>query len=431
MRQQSWYTGSFATLGGSYLGYNQYALLSDPPKDMKAASIMTGVSSFPDFIWGTGALSYNIIAWADIVLRIQSGLFSVITALRSQKKRLQPVVDAVPLLDAVNQHFGGSPPEWLPPILTSSGVDDEHLQGMQQKAALDKADIPILLTAGWNDLVLPDVMNQYYTFKRRGVNVALDIGPWTHLGCQSAPNTLQQTLNWLDIHLTQKPSNRRPSPVHVFVNGAGEWRDLPSWPPATTSYELFLDTHSKMTEESPAPTTPSSSFDFDPANPTPSMAHPLLFDNGPGRSETDSPLATRSDVLIFETPVLDHDIEVCGQPQIHLQHSTDSPHADLLVLLSEVDAKGRSTSITEKYLRLDPQRYQTATIELTLIDCAHRFRKGCKIRLLLAGGSHPRYIRNLGTGEDSVTGTKMRVVKHTVELGGGVSKLVLPVTSAV
>jgi hypothetical protein len=302
---------------------------------------------------------------------------------------------------------------------------------MQQKAALDKADIPILLTAGWNDLVLPDVMNQYYTFKRRGVNVALDIGPWTHLGCQSAPNTLQQTLNWLDIHLTQKPSNRRPSPVHVFVNGAGEWRDLPSWPPATTSYELFLDTHSKMTEESPAPTTPSSSFDFDPANPTPSMAHPLLFDNGPGRSETDSPLATRSDVLIFETPVLDHDIEVCGQPQIHLQHSTDSPHADLLVLLSEVDAKGRSTSITEKYLRLDPQRYQTATIELTLIDCAHRFRKGCKIRLLLAGGSHPRYIRNLGTGEDSVTGTKMRVVKHTVELGGGVSKLVLPVTSAV
>jgi hypothetical protein len=84
MREQIWYTGSFATLVGSYLGYNQYALLSDPPEDMKAASIMSGVTSFGEFMWGTGALNYNIIAWADVVPRIKSGLFSVIMALRSQ-----------------------------------------------------------------------------------------------------------------------------------------------------------------------------------------------------------------------------------------------------------------------------------------------------------------------------------------------------------
>jgi hypothetical protein len=124
------------------------------------------------------------------------------------------------------------------------------------------------------------------------------------------------------------------------------------------------------------------------------MSHPLLFDNGPGRSEPDTALATRSDTLVFSTPPLDQDLEVCGQPIVHLQHSTSSPHADLLVLLSEVDAKGVSRSITEKYVRLDPGRDQTVPVELAMVDCAHRFRKGCKVRLLVAGGSHPRYIRN-------------------------------------
>ena len=31
MRDQPWYTGSFATVGGSYLAYTQWALLTDPP----------------------------------------------------------------------------------------------------------------------------------------------------------------------------------------------------------------------------------------------------------------------------------------------------------------------------------------------------------------------------------------------------------------
>ena len=41
------------------------------------------------------------------------------------------------------------------------------------------------------------------------------------------------------------------------------------------------------------------------------------------------------------------------------------------------------------------------------------------VRLLVAGGSHPRYIRNLGTGEDQVKGAEMQSVEHTVQLGGG------------
>ena len=38
LREQPWFTGSFATVGLSYLGFTQWALLTDPPPEMKAAA---------------------------------------------------------------------------------------------------------------------------------------------------------------------------------------------------------------------------------------------------------------------------------------------------------------------------------------------------------------------------------------------------------
>src|SRR5262245_24064642 len=39
LREQPWFTGPFATIGLSYLGFTQWALLADPPPEMKAAVI--------------------------------------------------------------------------------------------------------------------------------------------------------------------------------------------------------------------------------------------------------------------------------------------------------------------------------------------------------------------------------------------------------
>ena len=66
----------------------------------------------------------------------------------------------------------------------------------------------------------------------------------------------------------------------------------------------------------------------------------------------------------------------------------------------------------------------TVTIELDAV--AHRFRAGSRIRVLVAGGSHPRFARNLGTGEPLFTGRRLRPATHTVHLGDGASRLRLP-----
>jgi predicted acyl esterase len=55
MRNQSWYTGTFATCGGSYLGYVQWALLCDPPKDLIAAVPAVSPHNFARSWLGTGA----------------------------------------------------------------------------------------------------------------------------------------------------------------------------------------------------------------------------------------------------------------------------------------------------------------------------------------------------------------------------------------
>ncbi|KAJ2974399.1 hypothetical protein NQ176_g6077 [Zarea fungicola] len=281
-------------------------------------------------------------------------------------------------------------------------------------------------------------MHQYETLGQNGCEVALTVGPWTHTG-STGENFMLETFSWLETHLAQQIPDTtlrvksREAPVRVFVTGVQEWRNLPQWPLAKThARELFLGAAKALSSEAPSATAGQSAFTFDPAKPTPSIGGPMLFDNGSIRSADDSSLAVRSDVAVFETEILKQDVEVLGQPVITLHHSTSHPHADLLVVVSDVQASGKSRSISEVYTRLDPTRPGQGEVTLALADCAHRFLKGHKIRLLIAGGSHPRYIRNLGTGEDSVLGSALQAVEHKVQHhSNAISKLVLPTTATI
>jgi len=45
---------------------------------------------------------------------------------------------------------------------------------------------------------------------------------------------------------------------------------------------------------------------------------------------------------------------------------------------------------------------------------------------MIAGGSHSWFARNLGTEEPLLTGRQLQPATHTVHLGDGASRLVLP-----
>jgi uncharacterized protein len=425
LRRQPWFTGRFATIGISYLGFTQWALLQDPPPELAAAVIIAGPHDFCASAWGTGSFTVNdFLGWSQLVAhqedlgRVRAG----IRQLRAQKNVLRAAGE-VPLGES-GRTLLGERATWWESWLKPPEAEDPFWESLRVTGALDRVEVPVLLLSGWQDLFLPQTLQQYQHLRDRGVEVALTMGPWTHtqLLVGGLATFARETNDWLETHLGGRPATPRSSRVRFFVAGEG-WRELPDWPPATTERALYLQPGGGLAETSPATGT-SASFRYDPAEPTPTIGGRLLSPDGGYRD--DSALAVRRDVLSFTSDVLTEDLCVFGNPIAELAHSSDNPCVDVFVRISEVDAKGRSRNVSDAYRRLDG-RLDEGSVRLELDAIAHRFRAGTRIRVLVAGGSHPRFARNLGTGEATATGDQLTPAVHQVHFG--TSRVVLPIGS--
>jgi putative CocE/NonD family hydrolase len=425
LRDQPWFTGRFATLGQSYLGFTQWCLLSDPPPELAAAVISVAPHDFGRHVWGTGAFRLDFLGWSHMVAHQEDGGV-VAGAIRqaTASRRNEAAMSELPLARASETHLAGRAP-WYPDWVGRPDLHDPFWAPMNLSAALDRTQVPTLLIGGWQDLFLEQTIEQFQHLSARGVDVALTVGPWAHIavGAGAARITGSETFEWMEEHLAGRRTRSRPAPVRVYVTGANEWRDLGTWPPPTEPHTLYLGPHRDL-RATPAPTDgASASFVFDPAEPTPIIGGPVLAMKG---VFDDTALASRTDVATFTTAALERDLDVLGRPVVELVHTTDDPHADLFVRISEVGPDGISHNVTEGYVRLDPGRGDEP-VRLELRDMAHRFKAGTKLRLLVAGSCFPQFSRNLGTDADPATGTEMRPVRHTIWLGpSACSRLVLP-----
>jgi putative CocE/NonD family hydrolase len=230
-----------------------------------------------------------------------------------------------------------------------------------------------------------------------------------------------ETLDWFDEHLAESGIHKRAARVKVFVTGAAQqWRDLPLWPPPTDERVHFLGPAGVLGDE-PAKVGSRVDLAYDPADPTPTIGGRLLARTGGYTDDTD--LGARRDVVTFVGATLKAPLEVVGCPVIELAHTSDNPHADLYARLSEVNAGGKSQNVSEGFVRLDIDA--GTRVRLVLDAIAHRFAAGNRIRLVIAGGSHPRWERNLGTDEDPATSSRLVPSRRTIELSS--SRLLLPI----
>jgi putative CocE/NonD family hydrolase len=427
LREQAWFTGTFATIGLSYLGYTQWALLADPPPELAAAVITVGPHDFHASSWGTGSFSLNdFLGWSHMMAHQEKPHLQRLTNQVGAARRLERGVLGLPLGGAGRELLGAGSP-WYESWIEHPDADDPFWETMRMTAALDRCEVPVLLLGGWQDLFLDQTITQYQHLRDRGIDVAMTIGPWTHndMVTKAAGIAAAETLTWLGAHLAKRPMPQRPSRVRAYVTHHG-WVNLADWPPATGEGVMYLQPSGRLTAAPPPADAPPSTFRYDPAHPTPTMGGRLLARNSGYRYDT--ALGERADVLSFTSGPLDADLYVCGNPVVELAHESDVPHFDLFVRISEVDARGRSRNVSDGYRRFDDSPGEPVRIELDAI--AYRFRAGTRIRVLVAGGSHPRYARNLGTGEPPITGRRMIPSVHTVHHGaGGASKLMLPASA--
>ena len=427
LREQPWFTGRFATVGLSYLGFTQWALLRDPPPELAAAVITVGPHDFNASVWGTGSFAINDwLGWNDLVSH-QEDLGRIKAGIRQlqARRRVAQAVGEVPMGAGARKLLGAGAP-WFESWIEHSEEDDPFWNALRFGEALDRVRVPVLLLSGWQDIFLKQTLQQYAHLRGRDVDVALTVGPWTHVQMlgKGLATCAKESLDWLDTHLGGATALRRPSRVRVYVAGQG-WRSLGDWPPATTERELFLRPGGHLGETAPTDLTglAPATFRYDPADPTPTTGGPLLSPNGGYRD--DSRLALRDDVLAFTSLTLTEDLYVYGNPVVELAHTSDNPHVDLFVRVSEVNAKGRSRNVSDGYRRLGAApETGTETVRVELDAIAHRFRAGSHIRLLVAGSWFPRYARNLGTEEPLLTGRQSKPAIHALHYGR--SRLLLP-----
>ena len=134
-------------------------------------------------------------------------------------------------------------------------------------------------------------------------------------------------------------------------------------------------------------------------------------------------LEARGDVVTFTTAPLREPLTVAGRAVLLAAPTGSTGRTDLAVRLAEVDPAGRSVSVSDGYGRV-PIADGAHQIAVATHPVAHRFARGSRVRLVVAGGSFPQHDRNLGVDGDPLTATAMRPTR--VHLGAG-ARLTLPV----
>ena len=376
--------------------------------------------------------------------------------------------------------------------------------GICAKAFMDDfADIPMVHMSSWFDPYPRTATNNYIDLKSRGKGpLALILGPWTHgnrcltwagdvdfgpgatLEGNISPNFLELRLRWFDRWLKGLDNGVGDEPrVRYFRMGGGSgrmnqagrldhggrWMEATDWPlPAMARREYFLreggrlgggldDRQQDDRQQDAEPAT--LSYRYDPENPVPSIGgsitsgEPVMrggaFDQVEdgrffGCGPVPKPLASRPDLLVFQTEALAEDCEVTGSIEAELWVSSDCPDTDFTIKLvdvyppSEDYPKGFAMNVADGIQRaryrdswecptlMEPGRIYRIRVET--FPTSNLFAKGHRIRLDISSSNFPHFDANPNTGEPEGSSAGIRVATNSLHIGGmHPSRLILPV----
>jgi putative CocE/NonD family hydrolase len=330
--------------------------------------------------------------------------------------------------------------------------------------------------SSWFDPYSRTATSNYTGLKRAGRGPQrLILGPWTHgdrsqtrfgdveFGPDAAIDSWAG--DWPHYRLRHFDSvihgraNPEP-PVRVFVMGGGSGRrneaghlehggrciTLPDWPApdaAVVAYHLHND--GGLDPIPPSADAAPLSFDFDPAHPVPTIGgnltslDPVAHGGSWDQVEAEKffgctppylPLASRPDVLLFQTPALATPVQIVGPIEAELWVATDGPDTDFTAKLIDVHPpsadypRGYAMLLTDGICRLryaeDPanprlrQPGEIARITVTLFPTANLFLPGHRIRLDISSSNFPKFDVNPNTGEAEGLARRRRIAVNTV-----------------
>jgi hypothetical protein len=495
---QPWCDGRIGTMGLSYGAHTQAALGCLDPPGLRAQILDSG--GFSDAWSGGirrgGALELKQATWAFNQARLAPETVADpvrAAALAAEdlhawfarfpwKRGHSPLRHAPDYEDYLFEQWEhGARDEWWSRL----GINAARWHGRYAPAAM-------VHMSSWYD-PYPRTATENFTGLRaagRGPQWLI-LGPWTH-GNRSetafgevefgpaatldswAGDWRAYRLRFFDRHLKGLPGGPEEPRLRVFVMGGGSggrdeagrllhggrWRTAEDWPiPGTRFAPFHLHPDGALREAAPPSGAAPLSWDSDPRHPVPTIGGAItsmepICTGGPydqrersemfGHRAPFLPLASRPDVLVFQTEPLAHDVEVIGPVVAELWIATDAPDADITAKLLDVHPPsadwpaGFAMNLCEGILRLryrddpaDPRPMQPgvpARITVELFPTANLFRAGHRIRLDIASSEFPHYDLNPQTGEPEGAWRRLRIATNTLFVDAGrPSRLVLPI----
>jgi hypothetical protein len=230
----------------------------------------------------------------------------------------------------------------------------------------------VLTVGGWFDA--EDLMGPLRTYQTiragsPGVSNHLVMGPWTHGSWARGEGTRVGNLDlgqptgayyrehielpFFLAHLGEDGSAPAPAGMAgkgparptttvanatMFETGTNRWRRFDAWPPASlASRTWYLQGEGRLTADAPA--GPGEAFDeyvSDPNRPVPYVGHVQMGMQGDYMTEDQRFAATRPDVLVYQTEVLEEDLTVLGPVGVTLHVSTSGTDSDFVVKVIDV-----------------------------------------------------------------------------------------------
>lgn len=367
-------------------------------------------------------------------------------------------------------------------LFASQALNDTynaHWQARDISRHLKNIRTAVLTVGGWYDL--EDPVGPLKTFREIGRNNAgiyngLVMGPWSHggwlryegarlghvdFGAKTADAYRTNILvPFFEVHLKDKAAPKQ-AVAHVFETGTNVWRQYGQWPPAAAQpRRLHLQAGGRL-DWQPDPQTGYDEYISDPAKPVPYTAATTVSVPQDYVVADQRFAASRPDVLVYQTDVLEEDVTLAGPMSPRLTVSTSGSDSDFVVKIIDVypadlnteNAGSRAQQIApnaapprdvqvapvqmagyQQLVRGEPFRAkfrkgfvtpvamvpnQPERIEFALPDVLHTFRRGHRIMVQVQSSWFPLVDRNPQTFVSIPQATRGDYVKATQRIFRG------------
>ncbi|HEX6285114.1 MAG TPA: CocE/NonD family hydrolase, partial [Pyrinomonadaceae bacterium] len=233
---------------------------------------------------------------------------------------------------------------------------DDYWQSRNIRPHLRNIKPAVMVVGGWFDAEnLFGALNTYKTIESTnpGARNTLVMGPWFHGGWARSEGEVlggvsfgQKTslayretveLPFFNCLLKDKCGPQLPEAT-VFETGSNQWRRYDAWPPQNVEpRRIYLSANGGLSFT--APQGSATAFDeyvSDPAHPVPFINSIAIGMTREYMTDDQRFAATRPDVLVYQTEVLDRDVTLAGPIKATLYVSTSGTDADFVVKVIDV-----------------------------------------------------------------------------------------------